>query len=363
MTSLQDLVQQGQSVWLDYIRRDLITSGELQHLVSQGVSGLTSNPTIFQKAIAGSADYNASLHRLLETDPRADVTALYEALAFEDIRLAADILRPVYEATDGADGFVSLEVSPHLAHDTAGTIAEARRLWQAVDRPNLMIKVPATPEGIPAIEALIAEGIHVNVTLIFALAHYEAAAHAYIRGLERAPAPRRAASVASFFVSRVDTAVDRALEAIGTPEALALRGRTAVANAKVAYRRFQEIFGGESFAALRRQGARVQRPLWASTSTKNPAYSDVLYVEELIGPDTVNTLPPHTLEAFLDHGQVRGNTVQEGVDEAEATLARLADLGVDLGAITEQLQVEGVAAFAASYDRLLATLEEKRGSL
>jgi len=363
MASLHELTRRGQSVWLDYIRRDLVTTGELQRLVAQGVSGLTSNPTIFQKAITNSTDYDDPVRHLVETDPPGEVTALYEALAFEDIRMAADILRPVYEATDGADGFVSLEVSPHLAHDTAGTIAEARRLWQAVDRPNLMIKVPATPEGIPAIETLIAEGISVNVTLIFALAHYEAAARAYLRGLERSPDPHRTASVASFFVSRVDTAVDRALEAIGTPEALALRGRIAVANAKVAYRRFQEIFGGEAFAALRRRGGRVQRPLWASTSTKNPAYSDVLYVEELIGPDTVNTLPPHTLEAFLDHGQVRGDTIQEGVDEAEAALARLADLGVDLGAITEQLQVDGVAAFATSYDQLLAALEEKRRSI
>ncbi len=364
MNPLLELKQLGQSVWLDYIRRNLITSGELQRLVEEdGLCGVTSNPTIFQKAIAGSDDYDEAIRALLTAEPHTDASALYEALAIEDIRMAADILRRVYEETDGRDGFVSLEVSPHLAHDTEGTIAEARRLWQAVDRPNLMIKVPATPEGIPAIEALIAEGININVTLIFSLAHYEAVAHAYIRGLARCPDPHRVASVASFFVSRVDTVVDRALEAIGTPEALALRGKIAIANARMAYRRFREIFYGEPFAALRAQGARVQRPLWASTSTKNPAYSDVLYVEELIGPDTVNTLPPATLNAFRDHGQVRGITLEEGLAEAEKALAHLKELDIDLEAITEQLQRDGVAAFAASFDQLMEALAEKRRSI
>ena len=351
MNPLLELKRLGQSVWLDYIHRSLITSGELQRLINEdGVCGVTSNPTIFQKAITGGEDYDAALHAMLSTEPRTPPSAIYETLAIEDIQMAADTLRPVYEETDGADGFVSLEVSPHLAHNTAETIAEARRLWQAVHRPNLMIKVPATPAGIPAIEALIAEGININVTLIFSLAHYEAVAYAYIRGLSRCAAPHRVASVASFFVSRVDTAVDRLLEAIGTPEALALRGKIAIANAKAAYRRFQEIFYGEAFEAWRARGVRVQRPLWASTSTKNPAYSDVLYVEELIGPDTVNTLPPTTLEAFRDHGRVRGATLKEDPAGADRALAQLAELDIDLNAVTERLQEDGVAAFAASFD-------------
>lgn len=361
MNLLKDLQNYGQSIWLDYIHRNLITSGELRRLVEDGLRGLTSNPTIFEQAIAGSADYDEDVRVLLSHDPHIDTRSLFEALAVEDIRMAADILRSVYDETDGADGFVSLEVSPHLAHDTAGTVAEVRRLWRTVNRPNLMIKVPATPEGIPAIETLIAQGINVNVTLMFSLAHCEAVAHAYIRGIERCPDPHRVASVASLFVSRVDTVVDRALEAIGTDEALALRGKIAVANIKVVYRRFCEIFYGEPFTALWRRGTRVQRPLWGSTSTKNPAYSDLLYVEELVGVDTVNTLPPATLDALLDHGRVRGATVQEGIGEAEAALDRLKALGIDLGTITEQLQADGVAAFAASYDQLLEALARKAG--
>ncbi|MBI4483730.1 MAG: bifunctional transaldolase/phosoglucose isomerase [Acidobacteria bacterium] len=363
MNPLRALQQYGQSVWLDYIRRSLITSGELRRLVTEdGLRGVTANPTIFEKAIAGSADYDDALRKMLARDRHADARALYEELAVEDIRMAADVLRPVYDETDGADGFVSLEVAPQLAHDTAGTIAEARRLWRAVARPNLMIKVPATPEGIPAIETLLAEGININITLMFSLSHYEAVAYAYIRGLERHSDPSRMASVASFFVSRVDTMVDRALEAIGTPEALALRGKIAIANARMAYRRFQEIFHGEPFAALRRRGARVQRPLWASTGTKNPAYSDVLYVEELIGPETVNTVPPSTLDAFRDHGRVR-RTVTEGLEEAEAALARLAKLGVDLDAVGSKLQDEGVTSFATSFDQLMAALVQKRRAI
>ncbi|MFQ5795439.1 MAG: bifunctional transaldolase/phosoglucose isomerase [Candidatus Bipolaricaulia bacterium] len=361
--NLKELHKHGQSIWLDYIRRSLITSGELQRLVEEdGLRGVTSNPTIFEKAIAGSTDYDDTLTALVDADPHTDTSALYETLAIEDIQMAADVLRSVYDETDGADGFVSLEVSPHLAHDTEGTIAEARRLWQAVDRPNLMIKAPATPEGIPAIETLIAEGINVNVTLIFSLAHYEAVAHAYIRGLERSTDPRRVASVASLFVSRIDTAADRALEEIGTPEALALRGKIAIANAKMTYQRFREIFYDKPVADSNQQGARVQRPLWASTGTKNPAYSDVLYVEELIGPDTVNTLPPSTLNAFRDHGRVQ-TTVQQGLEEAQAALARLAELDVDLDAITEKLQADGVDAFANSFDQLLGTLKEKRRAI
>jgi transaldolase/glucose-6-phosphate isomerase len=361
MNSLKELLNQGQSIWLDYISRNLLSSGGLKRLVDEdGMRGVTSNPTIFEKAIAGSTDYDDALRQMLAQNPNIDVGKLYEPLAIEDIQTAADVLRPVYDQTHGDDGYVSLEVSPHLARDTAGTIHEAKRLRAAVDRPNLMIKVPATPEGIPAIEELIAGGVNVNITLMFSMRHYEAVARAYINGLQRAADPARVASVASFFVSRVDTVVDKALEGIGTPEAKALMGKIAIANSKVVYRRFLEIFHGEGFASLRGRGARVQRPLWASTGTKNPAYSDVLYVENLIGSETVNTLPPDTINAFRDHGKVPGATVKEGLEEAQADMARLANLGIDLDAITEKLQVDGVAAFAASFDQLMAALDKKR---
>ena len=363
MNPLKVLHDHGQSVWLDYIRRSLMTSGELKRLVEEdGLRGVTSNPTIFEKTIAGSDDYDDALRTLLTDDRHADARALYESLAVEDIRMAADILRPVYEESNGADGFVSLEVSPRLGDDTAATVNEARRLWRAVDRPNVMIKVPATSAGIPAIETLIAGGINVNVTLMFSLAHYEAVAQAYLRGLERCSDPSRMASVASFFVSRVDTAADRGLEQLGTPEAKSLHGKIAIANAKRVYRRFREIFHGEAFAGLRSRGARVQRVLWASTGTKNPKYSDVLYVDELIGPDTVNTMPPATLNAFRDHGRPR-SSLKEGTDEAEGSLAQLVELGVDLDGITAQLQQDGVAAFVDSFDKLIAALDEKRRSL
>lgn len=360
MNPLKQLERCGQSIWIDYIRRDLMTSGELGRLIEEGLRGMTSNPTIFEKAIAGSPDYDKALRSLLAKNPPPDAQALYEALAVEDIQMAADLLRPVYEQSGGADGYVSLEASPHLARDTDGTIAEARRLWQRVARPNLMIKVPATPEGIPAIEALIAEGININITLIFSLSHYEAVARAYLRGLERSAEPPRIASVASFFVSRIDTAVDRELEAVGTPEALALRGKAAVASAKLAYRRFREIFYGEPFARLRAKGARLQRPLWGSTSTKNPAYPDLLYVEGLVGRDTVNTVPPATLDALRDHGKIRAGTIEEGMEEAETVPSRLGKVGVDLNAVTEKLQEEGVKLFAQSFDQLMAALEKKR---
>ena len=359
---LRALSEFGQSVWLDYIRRTLIVSGELRRLVEEdGLRGVTSNPTIFEKAIAGSTDYDAALQAVLTTDPHADCHVLYEKLAVEDIQMAADVLRPVYDASGQADGFVSLEVSPHLAHDTDGSVVEAERLWRAVSRPNVMIKVPATPEGIPAIEALTGRGINVNVTLIFSLAQYEPVAAAYLRGLRRVSDPGRVASVASFFVSRVDTAVDRLLERRGTSEALALRGRSAIANARTAYRRFREIFDGDAFATLRTKGARPQRPLWASTGTKDPAYSDVRYVEELIGADTVNTMPPATMSAFRQHGRPRAS-LEAGPDDA-ALLERLAALGIDLGAIAERLQQEGLAAFAESFEKLLATIEEKRRAM
>lgn len=363
MNPLRELQKHGQSVWLDYIRRSLITSGELKRLIEvDGLRGITVNPTILEKAITGSSDYDEVIRRRLGTEARQDAGALYETLAIEDVQMAADVLRPVFAETEGADGFVSLEVSPRVAHDAAGTVAEAQRLWHMIGRPNTMIKVPATPEGPAAIEALTAEGINVNVTLIFSLAHYEAVAQAFIRGLARYPNPTRMASVASFFVSRVDSAVDRMLEAIGSAEALALRGRIATAQCKVAYRRFRAIFHGEAFAALRRQGARPQRLLWASTGTKNPSYSDVLYVEELIGPETVNTVPPATLNAFRDHGKVR-ETLTEGLPEAQAALSLLLRLGVDLGAVAGKLLDDGVAAFGASFDHLRAALEEKRRAI
>jgi transaldolase/transaldolase/glucose-6-phosphate isomerase len=363
MTKFEELHAAGQSVWIDYIRRGLITSGELADLVAEGVRGLTSNPTIFEKAIAGSDEYDAQIAGILSADPDTPTAAIFEALAVEDIRAGADLLGPVHEESGGADGHISLEVSPHLAHDSEGTIAEAHRLWVLVDRPNLLIKVPATPQGIPAIESLTAAGISVNATLMFSLADYEAVSHAYLRGLRRAASPERIASVASFFVSRVDTKADSVLEKVGSPEALDLLGTIAVANAKLAYHRFQEVFSPKEFGDLAARGAHRQRVLWASTSTKNPAYKDTIYVDDLVGPYTVNTLPPATLDAVRDHGVVDPAAVTAGVEEAMARVARLADLGIDFDAITAELQVEGVAAFAGSYDDLLASIGRKRENL
>jgi transaldolase/glucose-6-phosphate isomerase len=361
MTKLHELADLGQAIWFDYIRRSFITSGELQALIDEGLRGVTSNPTIFEKAIAGSTDYDDALHRLVAEGKT--VEAIYEALALDDIQRAADLLRPVYKQTGGADGYVSLEVNPNLAHDTEGTIAEARRLFTVLERPNVMIKVPATPAGIPAIETLISEGINVNVTLMFSLAHYEAVAEAYVTGLEKLAASggdlSKVASVASFFISRVDSAVDRALEEIGETE---LQGKIAIANAKATYARFREVFSDERWERLAVQGARVQRPLWASTSTKNPLYPDTLYVDSLIGSDTVNTVPPATLNALLDHGTV-APTLEAGLGKARAQLAQLAELGVDLKALTQKLQDDGVAAFAKSFEALMAAIAEKREQL
>jgi transaldolase/glucose-6-phosphate isomerase len=361
---LREAENLGQGIWLDFIRRDLITSGDLQRLVDEdGLSGMTSNPTIFEKAMGAGTDYDEAIIRAIQQSAAIETSRLFENIAAEDIRSVADILRPVYDQTKGQDGYISMEVSPGLAYDTAGTIAEARRLWGEVNRPNLMIKVPATPPGIPAIEELLASGINVNITLMFSLAHYEAVAHAYIRGLTRCKTPERMGSVASFFVSRVDTMVDAALEKLGTPEALALRGKIGIANCRAVYQRFVEIFRGNAFADLRQRGARVQRVLWASTSTKNPNYRDTLYVEELLGPDTVNTIPPETLEAFREHGVVRGNTITEGVPEATAALAALKRVGVNLDEITERLQKDGVASFSKSYTDLMSALDTKRIAL
>ncbi|MCY3900444.1 MAG: transaldolase [Caldilineaceae bacterium] len=357
MTRMNEAAAVGQAIWLDFIRRSFLDSGELGELVAKGLRGVTSNPSIFQKAITASTDYDAAVERLVGEG--SSVNDIYEALAIQDIRRACDIMRPVYESTDGVDGYVSLEVNPKLAYDTEGTVMEARRLSSLVDRPNVMIKVPATPEGIPAIETLTGEGININVTLIFSLQQYEDSAMAYIRGLEKLADANvdfsRVASVASFFVSRVDGKVDPKLVDLGNSE---LQGKIAIANAKMAYHRFGEIFSGPRWEKLAEQGARVQRPLWGSTSTKNPDYPDTLYVDTLMGPHTVNTVPPETLDAFLDHG-CAARTVDADVEEARQHLAQLAELGIDLGDVTTQLMGEGVDAFADSFDELMSGIAEK----
>jgi transaldolase len=354
---LQQLWQEhGQAVWLDYIERDLVTGGGLARMVAEdGVRGVTSNPSIFASAMTSSGAYDEQMTALLDDQPELSTAELYEALAISDIQAAADVLRPVYDEGGGGDGFVSLEVSPHLAHDTGGTIEEAHRLWRLVDRPNLMIKVPATAEGVPALEQLIADGVNVNATLIFSLDHYEGVAQAYLRGVQRCAEPTRVASVASFFVSRVDTKVDAILGELATERATALLGTAAVANAQLAYARFRELFHGADFEPLAARGVRVQRPLWASTSTKNPDYDDVKYVEELVGPETVNTIPTATLEAYRNHGRP-GPTLEAGMATATQTLDSLQKLGISMDSITAELQVEGVAAFASSFDQLIAAL-------
>jgi transaldolase/glucose-6-phosphate isomerase len=364
MSKIHTLAGLGQSVWLDYIRRAFIESGELQASINDGVSGVTSNPAIFAAAIAGSEDYDAALRDLGAAGLPA--IRIYEALVVEDIRAAADALRPVFERTAGDDGNVSLEVSPELADDTEGTMEEARRLHALVDRPNLLIKVPATPAGVAAIKTLIGEGINVNVTLMFSLGHYDAVAEAYISGLEQLAANggdlSQVASVASFFLSRIDSAVDAELAALGGELASALAGKIAIANAKVTYDRFRQTFKGPRWDDLAARGGRVQRVLWASTSTKDPNYPDTMYVDELIGPDTVNTLPPATLAAFLDHGKP-AVTVTDKLAEAEGQLAQLARLGIDLDAITERLQREGVAKFVKPFEALLDTIAGKVAQL
>jgi len=367
----QQLLDLGQSVWLDYIHRRELQSGVFAAQVrDQGVVGVTSNPTIFQQAIGQGSDYDAAIRAGLARNLAG--VPLYEALAIEDVQTACDALLPVFERSGGLDGRVSIEVSPRLAHDTDGTVEEARRLRAAVARANVMIKVPATAEGLPAVRALIAEGTCVNVTLIFSLARHEQVMEAYLSGLESRAAQGQplapVVSVASFFVSRVDSNVDAAIErrmaalpadSVEHAELADLRGQAAVANAKLAYARFREVFDAPRFHALAAGGARVQRPLWASTSTKNPAYSDTLYVDELIGPDTVNTIPPKTLAAFNDHG-VLDPRLLRGVTEARRLFRRLPELGVPLDDLISQLEEEGVMAFAKSFESLLATLEEKR---
>jgi transaldolase len=364
----------GQSVWLDYIHRQELASGVFAAQVrDQGVVGVTSNPTIFQQALASGDAYDASIERHLAAGHSGP--ALFERLAVEDIQAACDVLAPVHEESGGLDGRVSIEVSPRLAHDTAATIDEARRLYRAVARPNVMVKVPATAAGLPAITALTAEGVSVNVTLIFSLARHEQVMDAWLSGLERRAAAGQALdrifSVASFFVSRVDGKVDKALDAAlaALPAGDARRGelegakgKAAIANARLAYARFRQVFASPRFEALRARGARLQRPLWASTSTKNPAYPDTLYVDTLIGPDTVNTMPPQTLAAFNDHGTVEV-TIGNDLDAARRLFTRLPALGVPIEALIAELEGEGVVAFAKSYDALLATLESRRQTL
>jgi transaldolase len=362
VTRLQDLFrEQGQSPWLDNLRRGYITSGELQRWVDKGIRGITSNPTIFQKAIAGGSDYDAQFGDL--SGSGTSVLDAYWQMVTSDIEDALAILRPVHDESDGVDGYVSVEVAPDLARDTDGTIESARQLHKAIDEPNLFVKIPATAEGVPAIQQMISEGRSINVTLIFSLDRYAEVIEAYLAGLEACTgdlAPVR--SVASFFVSRVDTEVDRRLEALGSNEALALRGRAAVAQAQVAYQLFQEQFGGPRWDALAARGAKVQRPLWASTSTKNPAYADTLYVDTLVGPDTINTMPEDTLAAFEDHGTV-ARTVDGDPGAARATLDAITAAGVDLDDVARTIEEQGVASFAKSFDELIATLEAKADEL
>jgi transaldolase len=365
---LQQLTEAGQSIWLDNIERSMFASGELRRLIALGLRGMTSNPSIFEKAIDGGSAYDAQIESLI--GKVSDPGAIFEALAIEDIRAALDEFRSLYDISGGGDGFVSLEVSPMLAHDTPGTISAAQRLWKAVDRPNLMIKIPGTAAGVPAITATIAAGINVNVTLLFSLDAYERAANAYIAGLEQRAAAgdpiTRLASVASFFLSRIDTAIDEALErkiAAGQPELSSIRGTAAVGSAKLAYARFKELFASERFKKLEAKGAHVQRPLWASTSTKNPHYSDLLYVETLVGPHTVNTIPPKTLSALLDHGKVSARTIESGLAETQAAFATLGRAGIVLDDITEALSVAGVASFASAYKEMLDAIAAKQKRL
>lgn len=367
MNPLVELHTFGQSFWYDNIRRDLLTNGTVKSLIEiDGMRGMTSNPTIFDKAIAGSQDYDAQIAEL--SGQGLDIDAILEALVISDIQAACDLFAPVYRAANGKDGFVSIEVSPYLAHDTEKTIHEALRLHAAVNRPNVMIKVPTTKEGIPAIRALTGQGINVNITLMFNMAHYEAVAHAYMNGLRdwmaKGGDPRQITSVASYFVSRVDTVIDKQLAALNSQAATALMGKAAIANSRLVYQRYKEIFrdpAGE-FADLAAAGASVQRLLWASTSTKNHAYPDTLYIDELIGPDTVSTITPATIEAFRDHGTV-ANTLESHLDEARFVFEQLAELKVDINVLTEQLLVDGVAAFIKSFDSLKASIAAKQTTL
>lgn len=370
---LNELARLGQAIWHDNIERKLIVSGELKRLIDEdSLSGVTSNPAIFEKAIAGSDLYADQLRELAEK--KRSAVEIYEALAIRDIQMAADTLAGVYDRTGGADGFVSLECSPLLANDTAATIDEARRLWKLLDRKNVMIKIPGTAAGMPAIEQCTFEGININITLLFSLHAYEQTIEAYIRGMERRVAENKPvnniSSVASFFVSRIDTAVDKELERRieqTTDEAeqtklRSLQGRIAIANAKIAYQRYKKVFHGDRFAALKQKGARVQRPLWASTSTKNPVYPDVYYVEALIAPETIDTLPPATLAAFRDHGRPR-ITIEDDLHDARASLTRLEEVGISLDQVTAHVLADGVRLFVEPFEKLLKTIESRAAEI
>jgi transaldolase len=369
---LRELEALGQSVWLDDIDREHLRSGLFERLIEEdGLSGATGNPTIFEHSIDHGTAYDEQMRQLIAEGK--DAQTIYETLAMTDVRQVADLLRPTYERVDGQDGFVSIEVSPYLAQDTEGTLAEVRRFWQTIERPNLMVKIPSTPAGVPAIRQALAEGININITLIFSIENYLQVAEAYLSALEERVAAgqdiSRIASVASFFVSRVDVLVDHLLEekikAVGTsakPQLKDLEGKAAIANARLAYQEFKRLFSGPRFAALKQHGARVQRPLWASTSTKNPAYRDVLYVEELIGSDTVNTMPLVTIESFRDHGRVR-RSIEDQLSQAKAQLAALAEIGISYDQVTRQLQVEGVQKFIDSFQKLFACIDRKRQGL
>ncbi|CAH9018562.1 transaldolase [Candidatus Nitrosacidococcus sp. I8] len=360
MSSFLKLFEFGQSCWMDNLTRGMIHNGSLKRRVeAEGLRGVTSNPSIFDKAITGSSDYNPQIKTLCaENKTPAEVC---EALMVTDIRDACDVLRPVYDKSDKLDGYVSLEVSPHLAHDTEKSLTAARRLWNEVSRPNLMIKIPGTKEGVPAIETLLYEGINVNVTLLFSVERYEEVAYASLRALERrvkeGKSIKEIASVASFFVSRIDVLIDEHLNCKNTPEAKALQGKMAIANAKLAYKVFKEIINNDRWKAVETKGAQFQRLLWASTSTKNPNYSDVIYVDPLIGPHTVNTMPENTMAAFADHG-VAANTVEQGMNDAEKTAADIARLGINFKDITEQLEREGVQKFIEAYEEILTSLKK-----
>ena len=362
MTKLQQLFdEQGQSPWLDNLRRGYITSGELEQRVRDGIRGITSNPTIFAKAIEGAADYDDQFKSLVEQ--RTSVDDAYWNMVIDDIRNALRILRPVHDESGGEDGFVSIEVAPSIARDTAATIDAARGLHERINEPNLYVKIPATAEGVPAVRQMVSEGRNINITLIFSVSRYDEIIEAYLSGLEAYDGDlSQVHSVASFFVSRVDTEVDRRLEAIGTDEALELRGQAAVAQAKLAYQLFLQRFQGGRWEELKARGANLQRPLWASTSTKNASYSDLLYVDTLIGPDTVNTLPEQTIAAFEDHGTL-ARTVDEGMHVAEGVYESLERIGIDMEDVARVLEEEGVAAFSKSFDELIGALERKSAEL
>jgi len=368
--SLQKIQNFGQSIWLDYLDHNLIESGELGRLIkNDGLRGITSNPKIFHDAIAGSDAYDQKIQQLQKESHT--IAEIYEVITVEEVQLAADVLRPLYDESGGKHGFVSLEVNPHLARDTGGTVGEARRLWKAVGRPNIFIKVPGTAEGLPAIKQLISEGLNINVTLLFGLPRYREVAEAYIAGLEQRAAqgqPLENTSVASFFLSRIDVLVDSKLEEMVKQggekgeKAACLRGEVAIASAKQAYQIYKEIFGGERFKKLAAQGARPQRVLWASTSTKNPEYSDIKYVQPLIGPDTINTLPKKTLDAYRDHGKPAAR-LEERLEAAYEKHRMLAELGVDIDKVTRQLEEEGIEKFNKPYDETMEALKQKAAAL